>query len=177
MQLSTAMRTACRTASTVARQNACWLQEQMSPYFFQAMADEPEALGTLVREMSQLQHNRHLILADRDKRLIMACVDEPGSLFNSLQRVNDRELSYAMFSHSLSPMPNMSQELEVQRFEFDAKSHTAISDQTAPAVPAGLKRSILNQLTLIAPDIPRQTAEKLLTILWRNNPERVTQSP
>jgi len=177
MQLSTAMRTACRTASAVARQNACWLQEQMSPYFFQALADEPEALGTLVREMSLLQHNRHLILADRDKRLIMACVDEPGSLFNSLQRVGDRALSYAMFSHSRGPMPTMSQELEVQRFEFDAKPNAVITDQASPPVPAGLKRSILSELAQIAPAMPHKTADKLLTILWRNNPEQVRMSP
>lgn len=177
MQLSTAMRTACRTASTVARQNACWLQEQMSPYFFQALADEPEALGTLIREMTLLQHNRHLILADRNKSLIMACVDEPGSLFDSLQRVGDRDLSYAMFSHSRSPMPGMSQELEVQRFEFDCKPNAAITDQTSPPVPASLKRSILSKLAHIAPDLPGQTADKLLTILWRNNPEQIRMSP
>jgi len=177
MQLSTAMRNACRTASTVARQNACWLQEQMSPYFFQAMADEPEALGTLVRELSLLQHNRHLILADRDKRLILACVDEPGSLFNSLQRVGDRGISYAMFSHSYSPMPGMAQELEVQRFEFDRKPNSAITAPTAPPLPAGLKRTILRDLARIAPTIPRRTADRLLTLLWLNSPEQVRQSP
>ena len=177
MQLSKAMRTACRTASAVAHQNARWLQEQMSPYFFQALTDEPEALGTLVREMTLLQHNRHLILADRDKRLIMACVDEPGSLFNSLQRVGDRDISYAMFSHSRSPMPDMLRELEVQRFEFDRKPNTVVTDQGIPVIPASLKRSVLTELAHFAPDIPRQTADKLLTILWRNNREQVSMSP
>lgn len=177
MLLSTALRTACRTASKVARQNAGWLQEQMSPYFFQAMTDEPEALGTLVREMASLQRNRHLILADRKKRLILACVDEPGSLFNNLKRVETREVSYAMFSHSYSAMPAMEHELEVQRFEFDRRPNAAIIVQENDSVPAGLKRSIFRELAHVAPNIERRTAEKLLTILWRNNPDQIRISP
>jgi glutamate dehydrogenase len=177
MQLSTTLRNACRTASTVARQNAVWLQDQMSHYFFQAMTDEPEALGSLVREMASLQHNRHLILADREKRLIIACVDEPGSLFNSLKRVEAREISYAMFSHSYSAMPGMKHELEVQRFEFDRQPNAAITDQGRIPVPVALKRSIVKELANFAPDIERRTAEKLLTILWRNNPDQIRISP
>ncbi len=177
MQLSTAMRTACRTAGAVARRNACWLQEQMSPYFFQAMADEPDALGTLVREMASLQNNRHLILADQDKRLILACVDEPGSLFNSLKRVDTKNISYAMFSHSYNPMPGMHQELEVQRFEFDRKANQAISGHTGIKIPTKLKRDILKELARFASGIERRTAEKLLVLLWLNNPEQVRMSP
>jgi glutamate dehydrogenase len=177
MQLSSTMLTACRTASNVARQNASWLQEQMSPYFFQGMADESEALATLVREMSSLQHNRHLILADRDKRLILACVDEPGSLFKSLKQVEAKNISYAMFSHSYSPMPNMPRELEVQRFEFDRKPNSAVINQNQLSMPLKLKRTILKELNRFAPAIARPVAEKLLHILWLNNPEQIKMSP
>ncbi len=177
MQLSATLRIACRTASTVARQNACWLQEQMSSYFFQAMTDEAEALGTLVREMASLQHNRHLILADREKRLILACVDEPGSLFNSLKRVEARAISYAMFSHSFGTMPGMEHELEVQRFEFDRKPNALIADQNSTPVPSRLKLAIFKELAHCAPTMERHTAEKLLTILWHNNPDQIRISP
>ena len=177
MQLSATLRTACRTASKVARQNACWLQEQMSPYFFQAMIDEPDALGTLVREMASLQHNRHLILADRKKLLILACVDEPGSLFNSLKRVEAREISYAMFSHSYCSMPGTGHELEVQRFEFDRKPNAIITEQGAPPIPSRLKQTILKELSHCAPVMERRTAEKLLNLLWLNNPDQIRISP
>jgi len=177
MQRSSAIQAACRTASRIAHQNASWLQAQMSPYFFQAMADEPEALATLVRELASLQHNRHLILGDRDKRLILACVDEPGSLFNSLKRVESRAISYAMFSHSYGAMPAMSEELEVQRFEFDRKPHSAISGQYSSSIPKSLKRTILNELERIAPDSNRRTAEKLLQILWINTSDQIQLSP
>ncbi len=177
MHLSKSIKKACKTASSIARQNACWLQSYMSPYFFQAMADEPEALHTLVRELGSLQHNRHLILADRDKRLILACVDEPGSLFNTLKRVETRDISYAMFSHSHAAMPDMLQELEVQRFEFDRKPNSAITTQAGASIPRGLKRAIIGELNRFAPAMERRKVERLLNILWLNNPEQLQMSP
>lgn len=177
MQLISVMRNACRSAGRIAHQNACWLQEQMSPYFFQAMADEPNALITLVREMSSLQHNRHLILTDRDKRLILACVDEPGSLFNSLKRIDSRRLSYAMFSHSYSAMPNIQDELEIQRFEFNLKSDAELLSTNITPLPPGLRRSILQELHNIAPDITGKTADRLLRILWLNAEEQICLAP
>ena len=76
--------------------------------------------------MERLQHNRHLILTDQDKRLVIACVNRPGSLYGTLRRVGDREISYAMFSHSNADMPGMEHELEMQRFEFDRRRNHEI---------------------------------------------------
>jgi len=177
MPFSTILRTACRTACNTSRQNARWLQEQMSPNFFQAMTDEPEALGTLVREMASLRQNRHLILTDRDKRLIMACVDEPGSLFSSLKRIDTENLSYAMFSHSYGPMPDMNHELEVQRFEFDRKPNSVIMENGPATIPNRLKQSIFKELKRFAPSIKPLMAEKLLTVLWLNNQEQILIAP
>ena len=118
-------RTAAADRGTT-EENAAWLQQRMSPYFFQAMADEEGALVSLAREMATLRHNRHIILADREKRLTLACVNHPGSLYDTLRRVGEREISYAMFSHSNAPMPGMADELEVQRFEFDRRQNHEI---------------------------------------------------
>ncbi len=177
MRLMSVMRSACRNASKVAHRNACWLQEQMSPYFFQAMADEPQALVTLVRELASLRHNRHLILTDRDKQLILACVDEPGSLFKSLKRIDSRNLSYAMFSHSYGSMPDMQEELEVQRFEFKRIPDHQLASLQAPELPASLRRAILHELRAIAPALPAKTAERLLQILWLNAEATIRTAP
>ncbi len=78
-----------------------------------------------------MQHNRHLILTDQEKRLVIACVNRPGSLYETLRRVGEREISYAMFSHSNAAMPGLADdELEVQRFEFDRRQNHEI-DLTA----------------------------------------------
>ena len=137
MHLPTLVRRSARTSRIAAEENAAWLQRHMSPYFFQAMADEEEALTLLARDMGHLRHNRHLILTDQEKRLVIACVDRPGSLYETLRRVGEREISYAMFSHSNADMPDLNHELEIQRFEFDRRQNHEIDLARKVDIPAG----------------------------------------
>ena len=177
MQLSAAVRKRSRTDSAVTLANAAWLEAHMSPFFFQAMADEPEALATLARELSSLQRNRHLVLSDHGRTLAMACVDEPGSLYAALQRIPAASLSYAMFSHSNSTMPGLACELEVQRFEFDRQPNSAIDLSRPAPLPQRLTRAILKELRQIEPGFDGKRAQRLLQILWLNNRRAVTMSP
>lgn len=177
MSFLTAIRSACQTANSLARRNAEWLHRQMSPYFFQAMADEPNALITLIREMDSLQFNRRLILADHDKRLILACVDEPGSLLNILKTIETNQLSYAMFAHSHAPMPEMQHELEVQRFEFDLKPNELIRDFDACRIPLKLQREIMRKLQEIDHTVEPATALRLLQVLWLNASDQICLAP
>lgn len=159
------------------RDNQAWLTERMSPYFFQAMADEPEAMATLARELGTLRSNRRLILADRPDRQILACVDRPGTLYESLRAMPLRELSYAMFSHSNGPIPGRDEELEVQRFEFDRKPDSIAAELDRAVVPAPLLRRVLRERTAIEPGFDRHRVVRLLTLLWLNNPEYLSSSP
>ena len=177
MKLIKAVHRTRSSATSTAMNTAAWLEEHMSPYFFQAMADEPEALMTLAREMDTLKQNRRLILADRKGALILACVDEPGSLYTTLRQVPVSAISYAMFSHSDRPMPGMHQELEVQRLEFDRKPHSDIDLTGEIPLPAARVRAIMKELRSIQPDFDRTRAERLLKILWINNQRSVLMSP
>jgi len=112
------------------------------PHFFQAMADEQEAMVWLSRGMERLRRNRSLILVDREKLLVLARVNQAGSLYDSLRRISDRKISYAMFSHSDAPMPDMSEELEVQRFEFDLRQNREIDLQKPVSIPANMTRKV-----------------------------------
>ena len=154
-----------------------WLYEQMSPYFFQGMSDEPEALAMLERELDALRTNRRLILADRGRRQILACVDESGSLVESLRRIDSRSLSYAMFSHSRSAMPGMEQGLEVQRFDFERRPDHELDLQRPVVIPSGLRRAVLRELAAISPDLPQKTADSLLRILWLNAEQQIRLAP
>ena len=149
----------------------------MSPYFFQAMSDEDNALALLAREMSQLRDNRHLILADREKRLVIACVNRPGSLYETLRRVGEREISYAMFSHSNAPMPGMADELEVQRFEFDRRQNHEIDLKREVAIPVSLVNKVRRELRCSFPDFDLSKLDRLLKILWLNNENYIRMSP
>ena len=157
--------------------NAQWLQQNMSPYFFQAMADEPEVLTSLARDMSGLRQNQRVILADREKLLVLACVNRAGSLYNTLRRIGEREISYAMFSHSFAPMPGMDEELEVQRFEFDRRANSEIDLQKEVDIPAALVQKIRSELRRCFPDFQLSKLDRLLKIMWLNNANYIRMSP
>lgn len=177
MNLTSIIRKSSKSAKISAEQNAVWLQKHMSPYFFMAMGDDHEALAALAREMGRLRNNRHLILTDQDKRLVIACVNGPGSLYETLRRIGDREISYAMFSHSDANMPGIDHELEVQRFEFDRRTNHDIDLAKAVTIPTGLKRMIRNELRCTFPDFDLNKLDRLLKILWLNNNNYILMSP
>jgi glutamate dehydrogenase len=177
MNLTAAIRRSASTARNAAEQNAAWLQQHMSPYFFQAMSDEDSALTLLAREMSQLRNNRHLILADREKCLVIACVNRPGSLYETLRRVGEREISYAMFSHSTAPMPGMEDELEVQRFEFDRRQNHEIDLKREVTIPVSLVKQVRAELRASFPDFDLSRLDRLLKTLWLNNENYIRMSP
>jgi glutamate dehydrogenase len=164
-------------------ENRHWLMEQMNPYFFIAMKDEAEALALLEREMGTLRHNRRLVLADRDKSFIQAMPNMPGSLYDTLRRIPEREISYALIAHSEGPLPGQDTTLEIQRFEFDRKSNQEIQQGMDTVVPADIKGKIAAALKRHYPDFERGDLERLLRIIWLNNenyvrvasPERVAQ--
>jgi len=164
-------------ASGTLAANRSWLKEQMNPYFFVAMQDEPAALALLERELGTLQSNRRLILADRDKALILAMVNRAGTLYETLRQFAEREISYAMFAHSGGSMPGMVESLEIQRFEFDRKSNEEILAGKAVAVPPAIRRRIAAEARCAYPDLFPRDFDRLLRLLWLNNPSYVRVSP
>lgn len=177
MNLSVTVRRTASAARRNAEENSTWLQRHMSHYFFQAMSDEDNALLLLAREMSQLRDNRHLVLADREKRLVIACVNRPGSLYETLRRVGEREISYAMFSHSNAPMPGIEHELEIQRFEFDRRQNHDIDLKKDVKIPDSLLRKVRSELRRSFPDFDLKKLDRLLKILWLNNENYIRMSP
>ncbi len=158
-------------------ENRHWLRRQMNPYFFIAMKDEPEALAILDRELSTLQSNRRLILADRERALVLAVVDRPGSLYDTLLREREREVSYTMIAHSGGPLPGLEQPLEIQRFEFDRKSGREIREGMAVEVPAGIRRRVSGEMRRTFPAFDMREFDRTLRILWLNNESYVRISP
>lgn len=177
MHLPTLVRRSSSAARVVAEQNAAWLQAHMSSFFFQAMADEDDALLLLARELGRLQSNRHLVLTDQPKRLIIACANRPGSLYETLRRVGEREISYAMFSHSNAAMPGSTHELEVQRFEFDRRQNHEIDLSQEVRIPAALLSKVRRELRNSFPEFEIKKLERLLKILWLNDANYVRMSP
>jgi glutamate dehydrogenase len=157
--------------------NHDWLREQMNPYFFIAMEDEPEALEMLGQELGALKHNRRLLLADRDNAFIVAMKNKPGSLYETLRRIVERDISYAMFSHSRQPLPGLEQTLEIQRFEFLRKGSEEIMAGSNRTVPPGIRSRIRGEMKTSCPEFDFRDFDRLLRILWLNNETYVRISP
>jgi len=157
--------------------NLAWLKEQMHPYFFVSMQNEKDALAALAYGLSGMINNRRQILADRDKTLILAGLNKPGSLYDSLQVAQQRQISFAEFTDSRQKVPGTDQFLEIQRYEFDRKKHSEIANAEAPSIPVKIKKKIFEALKTYYPDFDYSKREKLLSILWLNNQNYVLTSP
>lgn len=177
MKLAHTIKQSRSTYAAMALANAQWLESHMSPRFFQAMVDEPETLETLARGLDTLRHNRRLVLADREQSLILAGVDCPGSLYETVRRIPVEQISYAMFFRSSAAMPTMDEALEVRRFEFDRRPHASIDPQRAVDIAPKLQRAILRELRSIDPSFDRQRSLRFLSLLWQNNPTCLAVSP
>jgi len=166
-----------QSSNSVARENLAWLHENMAPIFFATMREEPEAVAILCQHLGDLDRNLHLVLADREKTLMLARQDVPGSVFETLQLLSRREISYAEIAHSHSPVPGGKHDLEFLRFEFDHKTDAEIASAGPADVPAGIRRGIHAALNAFSPPVPAKEREKLLRLLWLNNPGYVRLSP
>jgi len=166
-----------RMESSETMENRRWLMEEMNPSFFVAMKDEVEALALLERELGTLCRNRRLVLADRGKALIQAMPNMPGSLYDTLRRIPEREISYALIAHSEGLLPGMDTTLEVQRFEFDRKSNREIQQGKSAVVPAAIKEKVAAAVKRYYPDFDRGDLDRLLRIIWLNNENHVRIAP
>ena len=159
-----------RATSGAARENLAWLHAGMAPIFFHTMREEPEAVAALCLHLRGLSRNRHLVLADREKEMMLARLSVPGSLYETLRFLAPREISYAEIAHSYSNVPGTDKELEFQRYEFDRKAESEISVPGDPGIPGRIRRGIFTSLRNFSPPVPSPAREDLLRLLWRNNP-------
>ncbi|NJD91937.1 MAG: amino acid dehydrogenase [Geobacter sp.] len=157
--------------------NQEWLQSSMHPYFFVSMKDEPGALAILTRELGTLGENRRLILADREKTRILARINQPGSLYETLRTMQEREISYAMIAHSDAPVPGLAEELEIQRFEFDRQSNGKAMADSIAAIPPAIRKRIVGVVKRDHGGCDIAEMGRLLGIIWFNNENYVRISP
>ncbi|MDT8443265.1 MAG: NAD-glutamate dehydrogenase [Desulfuromonadales bacterium] len=157
--------------------NLEWLREQMHPYFFITMKKEVEAIADLAKGLGWLRNNRRRILAETERKLILACLSQPGSLYETMRNLQEKEISYAHIAHSFTPVPGTSQRLEIQRFEFDRKSPEEIREAGKPRIPQRIRKEVLTELRQHYPDFHFDNLDPLLGMLWINNESYVRISP
>ena len=167
------IRTAIRQNHMQASRNLEWLHTNIHPYFFITMREEVDAITHLTNSLHSLAKERRLILADRDKLLIMAVRNRPGSLYETLRTLQERDISYAHFAVSNAPIPDSPDYLEIQRFEFDRRSPHEIATASGGCAPSGIRRRVAAALKKGYPDFNFRQLDSLLNTLWLNNPHYV----
>ena len=161
----------------LAVRNLEWIHSRIHPYFFITMQEETDAIAILASGLQNLARNRRMILADRDKMLILAVLNRPGSLYETLRTLKERDISYAHFSVSDGHLPDSDKQLELQRFEFDRKTPQEIAAATGEQAPARIRRSAAAELKRDYPGFDHKQLDSLLNTLWLNNSNYVRISP
>ncbi len=160
-----------------AGENLQWLMDKMHPYFSITMQDEPEAVAALATRMHLLGREQRLVLADRETRLIVARPNRPGSLYDTLKNLREREISYAQFTQSYGALPGQEEGLEVQRFEFERKSNQEIAEAGVVKIPTGIRKDVAEAIAEFYPEFDNKQFDRLLRLLWLNNEHYVRVSP
>jgi glutamate dehydrogenase len=157
--------------------NLQWLLTQMHPYFAITMQDEPEAIAALAVRLHALRQAERLMVVERPKRLIVARRNRPGSLYDTLEGLREREISYAQFIQSYGNLPGLQEGLELQRFEFDRKSHAEIAEAGAVKIPPRIRQEVAMALQEFYPQFDLRQLGQALRLLWLNSENYVRLSP
>ncbi len=176
-QLDRGILKSIRALAGDAAANLEWLHENVPALFSGTMREDDEAIAALATGLQRLRHDRQLILADREAELIVARLDVPGSIFQTLQRIQDREISCAEMLHSHAAVPGMERPLEIQRYEFDRKSEGLVGQAGEPAIPERIRRDVRAALAKHYPPMDPQERDEILRIFWINNARYIRLSP
>ncbi len=160
-----------------ASENLQWLLDNLHPYFFITMQEEMEAIVNLAGRLHHVPYQWKVTLIDEEKKLIVARLDIPGSLYDTLKNLREREISYAEITHSYGRIPGAGRELEIQRFEFDRKTADQIGKASQRAVDREKKSAIIGVMKQLYPSFDFRQFDQALSLLSANNENYVKISP
>jgi glutamate dehydrogenase len=158
-------------------ENLRWLYNNMHPYFFITMKEEEEAIIHLAERLPDVANEIEVVLVHQQKKQMIARLDVPGSIYDTLKTLKQREISYAEMSHSYTPIPGVGKYLEIQRYEFDRKSHEEIAQGGGVRIPGEIKGNVQAAMKGLYPDYEFPEFDASLKLLWLNNASYVRISP
>jgi glutamate dehydrogenase len=165
------------THSRNSAKNLEWLYANMHPYFFITMKEEIVAIVNLALALPSVITNRKTILTDQLKKLIVARLDQPGSLYDTLKTLQEREISYAELTHSYGPVPGSDKALEIHRFLFQRKSHEQIASARKVTIPRGTQKAVFTNMKRLYPGFDLKELDDILRLIWLNNKSYIRISP
>ena len=158
-------------------ENLEWLYQNMHPYFFITMKEEADAIIRLAERLPDVADEIEVVLVHQPKKQMIARLDVPGSIYDTLKTLREREISYAEMSHSYRPIPGVGKYLEIQRYEFDRKSHEEIARAGGVQIPGAIKGNVHAAMKRLYADYAFSEFDSNLKVLWANNAAYVRISP
>ena len=159
------------------QENIDWLKQQMSPYFLRLNQDESDALSLLATSLHRLENYERLTLVDRPTCLMLAQVDEKGSLYRTLHNIPLRKITYLEITTSFDKLPNSDMNLEVVRCNFDSSGHRSDDEEPQKELLAETVQRTSEAMKLLDEGFDLSTIPELLERISRTDPEYVRLSP
>lgn len=157
--------------------NLDWLFANMHPYFFITMKEETQTILNLAARLHEIAEENKITLTDQEEKLIVARLDLPGSIYDTLKGLRERDISYAEMSHSYKPVPGVGRALEIMRFEFARKTPEEIDRAGKVNIPFQIRESVFKMMKSLYPDFDFGEFLSVLNLLWLNNPSYLLISP
>ncbi|RVU83359.1 amino acid dehydrogenase [Leucothrix sargassi] len=158
--------------------NIDWLKQQMSPYFLRLNQDESDALSLLATSLHNLEKYRRLTLVDRQNCLMLAQLDEKGSLYKTLHKLPLRKITYLEITTSFNALPDSDKNIEVIRCNFNSSRHSTDEEALeSQDVPAETIESTTEAMKLLDEGFDLSTIPTLLQSLWKTDPAYIKLSP
>ncbi|PWQ94982.1 NAD-glutamate dehydrogenase domain-containing protein [Leucothrix arctica] len=158
-------------------ENIEWLKQQMSPYFLRLNQDESDALSLLATSLHRLENYKRLTLVDRPECLMLAQIDEKGSLYRTLHNIPLQKITYLEITTSFGQLPNSEMNLEVVRCNFNSTGHRSDDDQQQTEVPAETIANTTEAMKVLDDGFDVSTIPDLLGTIWNTDREYVRLSP
>ena len=157
-----------------ARQLSHWLTASAPDLFQSTLREDAPLLAALAASLPRLRSDEKVVLVDRPDELLLARLDRPGSVFETLQGIEHREISASEILHSESPVPGADQPLEIHRYAF---AHGAI--EAAPELPpvSAELDAALAALAGSAPGLTREALDEALALVRVENERQVRRAP
>ena len=161
--------------AAAAKENYGWLRDSVPDLLASTLRDDEALLASLAAALPRLATDREVALVDRDHELVLARLDRPGSVFETLKGIEDRDIASSEIFHSEAPVPGLPQALEVHRYEF---AHPAPAGAPPPEpLPRELRRAIHAAAAARHPDFKPAALDEALELLSADNARYVRLAP
>jgi glutamate dehydrogenase len=159
-----------------ARAGYRWLRDFAPNAFSSTLREDSVVLASLATGLPRLASDRELVLVDHDRELTLARLDRPGSVFETLKQIEDREIASSEIFHSDAAIPGSDAGLEVHRYEF-AVPAGAPGPAPAEPLPPAARRAIHAAAAARHPDLKTAALDEALQLLWIDNRRWVRLAP